>query len=91
MIELRRQHPAWGGRKLKRRLEDLNLEQPQAWIDVPARSTINSALKRAGLIDPAASLAHLNRCVDSNARRPMSCGRWTTRATSPPLLAAAIR
>ena len=34
ILSLRDQHPAWGGRKLKRRLEDLGVEH------VPAASTI---------------------------------------------------
>src|ERR1700685_1754981 len=43
VIELRKQHPAWGARKLKRRLED------KGHANVPARSTVNSILGRHGL------------------------------------------
>jgi transposase InsO family protein len=53
---VRAEHPAWGARKIKRRLEDLG----QA--DVPARSTVNDILQRHGLIDPAQSLKH-TACV----------------------------
>jgi transposase InsO family protein len=42
ILSLRDQHPAWGGRKLKRRLEDLGVEQ------VPAASTITEILRRNG-------------------------------------------
>jgi transposase InsO family protein len=49
---LRGEHPAWGARKIKRRLEDLG------HADLPARSTVNDILHRGGLIDPAASLKH---------------------------------
>jgi transposase InsO family protein len=52
VIELRRQHPAWGARKLKRRLED------KGHAGVPARSTVNSILGRHGLIDPLESAKH---------------------------------
>lgn len=51
IIELRQQHPAWGARKLKRRLEDLR-------HPMPARSTVNGILRRHGLIDTAASKQH---------------------------------
>lgn len=52
VIALRQKHPAWGARKLKRRLEDLDHQ------DVPARSTVNDILHRHGMIDPAESLKH---------------------------------
>lgn len=48
VLELRRQHPCWGGRKLSRRLQDLG--HPSL-----APSTITSILHRHGLIDPQAS------------------------------------
>ncbi len=46
LIELRKEHPNWGPKKLKARLEALGLE------DVPAASTIGDALKRHGLVRP---------------------------------------
>ena len=49
---IRSEHPAWGARKIKRRLEDLGR------TDVPARSTVNDILRRNGLIDPAESPRH---------------------------------
>jgi transposase InsO family protein len=49
VTQLRLQHPAWGARKLKRRLEDLGHR------NIPARSTVNDILHRRGLIDPQAS------------------------------------
>ena len=45
VLALRREHPAWGGRKLRRRL--LDLKSP----DVPAASTITTLLRRHGLLD----------------------------------------
>jgi transposase InsO family protein len=51
VADLRAAHPAWGARKLKRRLEDLGHG------GVPARSTVNDILRRRGLIRPAASAA----------------------------------
>ncbi|NIR98044.1 MAG: IS481 family transposase, partial [Gammaproteobacteria bacterium] len=47
VVELRQRHPAWGGRKLRRRLLDLGHSE------VPAASTINGILRRHGLIDEA--------------------------------------
>jgi len=49
ILTLRQAHPAWGGRKLKRRLEDLGHS------DVPVPSTITAILKRQGQISPEAS------------------------------------
>jgi transposase InsO family protein len=43
IVSLRSQHPAWGGRKLKRRLEDLGHES------VPSASTITAILRRSGV------------------------------------------
>lgn len=51
LIELRRKHPAWGARKLRRRLLDLGHQ------DLPATSTITGILHRHGLIGPEHSQA----------------------------------
>ena len=48
VLALRQQHPAWGGRKIRRRLRNLGQ-------DAPAPSTITKILHRHGLIDPTAS------------------------------------
>jgi transposase InsO family protein len=47
VLDLRSQHPAWGARKIGRRLQDLGHGQ------VPAASTITDLLRRHGLIAPA--------------------------------------
>lgn len=52
VTSLRKKHPVWGGRKLKRRLEDLGHQ------GVPAPSTITEILRRNQLIDPAESVKH---------------------------------
>ena len=52
LIALRLEQPAWGPRKLRRRLEDLGMK------GLPAPSTIGAVLRRAGLIETAASAAH---------------------------------
>lgn len=49
---LKEKHPAWGGRKLKGRLETLG------HADVPAASTITEILRRNGWIDPTEALTH---------------------------------
>lgn len=52
VLDLRTEHPTWGGRKLERRLQDLQLEA------IPAASTITAILHRHDRINPAVSLAH---------------------------------
>jgi len=52
VCDLRRRHPAWGGRKIHARLLALG------HADVPAASTVTDILRRHGLIDPAESLKH---------------------------------
>lgn len=51
LLELRHAHPAWGGRKLARRLTELGHR------DVPSAATVTAILHRHGLITPAASAA----------------------------------
>ena len=51
VVALRRKHPAWGARKLRRRLGDLN------HTGLPATSTITDILHRHGLIEPEQSQA----------------------------------
>lgn len=50
VVALRQEHPAWGGRKIARRLADLGHTQ------VPPASTITAILHRHGLITVQASL-----------------------------------
>ena len=49
VLTLRQTHPAWGGRKLRRRLTDLG------YTRVPVPSTITEILRRNGLIRPEES------------------------------------
>lgn len=52
VIALRDAHPAWGGRKLRRRLQDVG------YREVPAPSTLTAILHRHGRIEAAESLQH---------------------------------
>jgi len=52
VVELRLEHPTWGGRKIRRRLLDLGAET------APAASTTSEILSRHGLIDPDEALRH---------------------------------
>jgi len=52
VVALRQAHPAWGGRKLHRRLHD------QGYPAVPAPSTITGILQRQGLIKAAEARKH---------------------------------
>lgn len=56
ITKLRSKHPAWGGRKLERRLLDLGLK------GVPRPSTITAILKRHHLLDPDESAKHQAFC-----------------------------
>ena len=47
ILKMRRQHPAWGGVKIRARLLRLG------HLSVPAASTITEILRRYGLLDPA--------------------------------------
>ena len=49
---VRQEHPAWGGRKIRARLQHLG------WAAVPAASTITGILWRSGLMNPAESAKH---------------------------------
>src|SRR5262249_33415461 len=51
VLPLRDRHPAWGGRKLRRRLLDLG------HAHVPSASTITEVLRRHGRLGPAAGAA----------------------------------
>jgi transposase len=51
IVRLRQEHPVWGARKLRKLLERGGVEP------LPAKSTVNAALKRNGLISPEASAA----------------------------------
>jgi transposase InsO family protein len=53
IVKIREQHPVWGGRKIRRRLQDVGHS------GVPAASTITAILKRHGLIDESESQKHL--------------------------------
>ncbi len=56
ITKLRGKHPAWGGRKLERRLLDLGL------TGVPRPSTITAILRRHHLLDPRESAKHRAFC-----------------------------
>jgi transposase InsO family protein len=52
VLELRQQHPKWGGRKLRARLLSLG------HLEVPAASTITAILARHHLLDPQEAAKH---------------------------------
>jgi transposase InsO family protein len=52
VLRVREAHPAWGGRKIRARL------QAQGWVTAPAASTITAILRRHGCIDPVESQKH---------------------------------
>lgn len=52
VLSLRDAHPAWGGRKLRRRLQDLGHEA------LPSASTLTGILRRNGRLDALQSARH---------------------------------
>jgi transposase InsO family protein len=52
VLRVREAHPAWGGRKIRARL------QAQGLVEVPAASTITAILRRHGRIDPEEAEKH---------------------------------
>ena len=52
VLALRHQQPAWGARKLRRRLRNLGIE------GLPAASTVHAILRRNDLVDPQESTKH---------------------------------
>ncbi len=52
VLQVREAHPAWGGRKIRARLQALGGEE------APAASTITGILQRHGLLDPEESAKH---------------------------------
>ncbi len=52
VLEVRADHTAWGGRKIKARLQALG------WQEVPAASTITEILRRHGCLDPEEAEKH---------------------------------
>ena len=52
VVEARQAHPTWGGRKLKRWLEN------RGYQSIPAPSTVTAILARHGLLDPEESRKH---------------------------------
>ena len=53
ILQVRQLHPAWGGRKIRRYLQN------QGYQKVPAASTITAILRRNGCIDASESLKHM--------------------------------
>lgn len=52
ILQVRKRHQAWGGRKIRKYLQNMG------WQQVPAASTITAILKRSGCVDQCESLKH---------------------------------
>src|SRR5277367_69358 len=74
VLAVRDEHPAWGGRKIGRRLQDLKHQA------VPSASTITAILRIAMAASSLRPVPATNRLNGLSGRRRTSCGRWTTRA-----------
>ncbi len=80
VLDIRDAHPAWGARKIARRLQDLGL-------DAPAVSTVHAILSREGRIGPEArdrrAMGRFEReapnllwQMDFKGRTRLACGTW---------------
>lgn len=80
VLDMRDEHPAWGARKIARRLQDIGMEPPSA-------STLHAILSRNGRIAPATqdrqALGHFEReepnllwQMDFKGRTQLTCGKW---------------
>lgn len=80
IVGLRDEHPAWGARKIARRLQDLGMEPPCV-------STVHAVLTRHDRIDPQTkdrmAGGHFERAapnllwqMDFKGRTRMACGNW---------------
>jgi transposase InsO family protein len=56
LLRVRKAYPSWGSKKL---LAFLTRERPD--LELPARSTVDTILKRAGLVQPRSKRRHLRR------------------------------
>ena len=80
IVELRRQRPHWGPKKLR-----VVLAKQKPELALPSESTFAAVLKRHGLVKaaPQAGEEHaVHVAARACARSPMRCGRSTSRVTS---------
>ena len=80
VLAVRDGHPAWGGRTIRQVLLD------SGYLHVPSPSTITAILRRNNRLPPTNQPRATGN--GSSTPSPMTCGRWTSRATSPPEQAA---
>ena len=73
VLDLRAAHPAWGGRKLARRLADLGLAD-LGLAQVPQPSTVTEILRRHGCLDATLRQKPFQRFEHVAANDPMADG-----------------
>jgi len=76
---------AWGGRKIKRTLED------RGEVDIPAASTITEIMRRHGRLTEVQSAEHPGPWTRFERASPNELWQMDFKATSPPMPGAAIR
>jgi transposase-like protein len=84
VLAVRAAHPAWGGRKIRRVLQN------EGAPTVPAASTVTAILRRHGMLEGPRAASRGPMCASSTPARTIS-GRWTSRVTSRWRRGAAIR
>src|SRR6516165_12358452 len=83
VLSVRDAHPAWGARKIARRLKDEGIRPP-------ALSTVHAILQRHDRIVAPVGAERATQRFEKPA--PMCCGKWTSRVGSGlPTAARAIR
>lgn len=86
MLEVRAlSNNAWGGRKIKRTLED------RGEVDIPAASTITEIMRRHGRLTEVQSAEHPGPWTRFERASPNELWQMDFKATSPPMPGAAIR
>lgn len=83
ILSLREEHPAWGPRKLKRRLADLG------YSGLPAVSTVAEILRRNGQISEQESRKH-RPIKRFEKNRQTNYGRWISKANFRLWMAASV-
>ena len=83
VLRLRQEHPAWGGRKIRARLQHLGWEECRR--PAPSAASCGATGSSTRRSRPSIGLGGALK-----PRRPMTCGRWILRDILPPTRGAAI-
>ena len=88
IVELKRDKPHWGARKIR----ELLVRRLAGDVRIPAKSTVHAVLDRHGLVERARQRQRTGRRARRcrQAPRPTICGAPTSRASSSSATAATV-